>query len=768
MSDMLRVLLLEDSATDAELNERILRKAGLEFTALRVETEPEFTAALAEFKPDILLADYHLPQFDGLSALAIVSEKYPDIPFIFVTGALGEERAVDSIKLGATDYIIKDRLTRLPLAVQRALEEKALRLQRRESEEKFRKITESAQDAIIMMGADQRISFWNRAAERIFGYAVDEVIGQKLHDLIVPEAARRRFMQGFPHFQDCGEGPIIGRVQELAALRKGGEEFPVEISVAATQLSGRWHAIGIVRDITERKKALAELQHSEASLKEAQQLTRLGSWELDLVSNQLIWSDEIYRIFEIDPARFGASYDAFLAAVHPDDRNLVNQSYSDSIRNRQPYNIVHRLLMQDGRVKYVHEICATSYDDSGKPLRSAGTVQDITERKRAEIALSHANRALATLSAVNRQLVHADEEEVLLQSICQAIVEQRGYRLASVGYALHDADKSIRIMAYAGHNEGYLESIELSWAETDAGMGPSGRAIRSGATQLCQDIANDPRYRLWRDAALQRGFAASIALPLADRNGMVFGILAVYAEEVNAFSAAEVDLLEEMAGDLAFGVLTLRIRHERDLAMEQNHRHLKQLQDSLEDTVLAIASIVEMRDPYTSGHQARVADLAVAIARKLSLPDATVHAIHLAGVVHDLGKIQIPSEILSKPGKLSDIEYSLIKIHPQAGHEVLKGISFPWPIAQMVLQHHERIDGSGYPHGLKGDDILLEARIIAVADVVEAMTTHRPYRPSVGIAAALAEIERGKGSCYDLAVVEACIEVVKENGMKLP
>jgi putative nucleotidyltransferase with HDIG domain len=178
--------------------------------------------------------------------------------------------------------------------------------------------------------------------------------------------------------------------------------------------------------------------------------------------------------------------------------------------------------------------------------------------------------------------------------------------------------------------------------------------------------------------------------------------------------------------------------------------------------VRAIAAIVEMRDPYTAGHQTRVADLAAAIARQMGLPDEQVHAIHLAGAVHDLGKIQIPSEILSKPGKISDIEFSLIKTHAQAGYDILKGIRFPWPIAQMVYQHHERHDGSGYPQGLKGEDILLEARILAVADVVEAMYAHRPYRPGLGLDAALAEITTLRGITFDPKVVDACVTVFRE------
>ena len=189
--------------------------------------------------------------------------------------------------------------------------------------------------------------------------------------------------------------------------------------------------------------------------------------------------------------------------------------------------------------------------------------------------------------------------------------------------------------------------------------------------------------------------------------------------------------------------------------------------DNLKDTVHAIATIVEMRDPYTAGHQQRVAALAKAIAIEMKLSADDIEAIEIGGIVHDVGKIKIPAEILSKPGKINDIEYSLIKLHPQAGYDILKGIDFPWPIAQMVLQHHERLDGSGYPHGLKGDEILLGARILSVADVVEAISSHRPYRPSLGIEAALAEITQFRDVYFDPQVVDACLSLFRKKNYQL-
>jgi putative two-component system response regulator len=175
-----------------------------------------------------------------------------------------------------------------------------------------------------------------------------------------------------------------------------------------------------------------------------------------------------------------------------------------------------------------------------------------------------------------------------------------------------------------------------------------------------------------------------------------------------------------------------------------------------------------MRDPYTAGHERRVAELAAAVATEMDLPAFTVEGIHFGALIHDLGKIQVPAEILSKPTRISPVEFELIKGHAQAGYEILKGIEYPWPVAEMARQHHERLDGSGYPRGLKGDDILLEARVLAVADTVEAMASHRPYRPGLGIDKALAEIKRGRGSIYDPLVADACLRLFRDKGYQLP
>jgi len=229
----------------------------------------------------------------------------------------------------------------------------------------------------------------------------------------------------------------------------------------------------------------------------------------------------------------------------------------------------------------------------------------------------------------------------------------------------------------------------------------------------------------------------------------------IIKEHVRRLGPAVVNALEKKQ--------TLITKHR---AEDEREAAYKALAKAFTDVITAMSTIVEMRDPYTSGHQTKVADLSASIAGKLKLPEANIKYLRIAALIHDIGKLYIPADILSKPGKLSDIEWQLIKTHAQGSYDILKGIEFPWPIAQIALQHHERLDGSGYPRGLDGDHILLEAKILAVADVVEAMSSHRPYRAALGIEKALEEISQNRGVLYDPNVVDACLKLYSENKRK--
>jgi len=228
-----------------------------------------------------------------------------------------------------------------------------------------------------------------------------------------------------------------------------------------------------------------------------------------------------------------------------------------------------------------------------------------------------------------------------------------------------------------------------------------------------------------------------------------------------------VSVQEIKDGGRRYGWVALHIDiTERKRVEEELRQSYVKLQRALEGTVHTLVSAIEMRDPYTGHHQRRVTRLACAIARDMGLPEEQIEGLRMAGLIHDLGKITIPAEILSKPDPLDDLQFGLIKMHPQVGYDVLKEVDFPWPVAQIVLQHHERLDGSGYPQGLSDDEIMLEARILAVADVVEAMASHRPYRPPRGLDKALEEISQNRGILYDPEVVDVCLKLFTEKGFE--
>lgn len=246
-------------------------------------------------------------------------------------------------------------------------------------------------------------------------------------------------------------------------------------------------------------------------------------------------------------------------------------------------------------------------------------------------------------------------------------------------------------------------------------------------------------------------------------------------EKLKGFELGGVDYVtkpyqrEELLARVHTHLELSRLRNHLETLVEERTYELraseKKIRASLIDSIGAIAATVELRDPYIAGHQRRVARLAVAIAEEMQLPD--IEGLYFAGLVHDVGKVKVPIEILCKPGHLTEVEYALIQEHARAGHDILKVIEFPWPIADIVLQHHERLDGSGYPCRLKGDEILIEARILAVADVVEAMMYHRPYRAGLGKEAALAEIAKGRGTRFDPVTVDACLRLFREQRVDL-
>ena len=386
-------------------------------------------------------------------------------------------------------------------------------------------------------------------------------------------------------------------------------------------------------------------------------------------------------------------------------------------------------------------------------------IRDNTKRHLAEIALRAITRSLKMLSESNVALLNSSTETVLLAEYCRIAVETGGYQMAWIGLAGNGPEKDVQVVSHYGREDGYLELCEITWNDSERGCGPTGRAIRTGLVQFVESIATDPTMKPWREQALKRGYQSSIAVPFRLSNEAM-ACLTLYGVKSDIWSAPERKLLQEIAADLAFGIKALRT------AIAKIQYEIR-LQESLEQTIQVIADTGEERDSYTGGHQRRVADICTQIANELGLSADRTHGLHLAATIHDLGKIGIPAEILTKPRRLTAMEFGMIREHSTIGFNILRDVSFPWPIAQIILQHHERMDGSGYPSGLKGDALLLESRILAVADVVEAMASHRPYRAALGIDAALDAITAQRGISLDADVVDACLRIFREKEYKL-
>lgn len=268
------------------------------------------------------------------------------------------------------------------------------------------------------------------------------------------------------------------------------------------------------------------------------------------------------------------------------------------------------------------------------------------------------------------------------------------------------------------------------------------------------------------EAALNYMREAFSHIPVIVVTGAVGEVKAVELIHMGAVDFILKDRLATLPNSILKAVQMRALAIEREENLVRLQKSQDDLHASLLDFIKVLASMVELRDPYTAGHQSKVAQLSSAIAERMGLGKSQMEGVYLAGLVHDIGKIRVPSEILTKPGKLNKIEYALVQQHVEDGYNVLKQIHCNWPIADVVRQHHERLNGSGYPLKLKEKDILIEARILAVADVVDAITSHRPYRPGLGLEYALDEINKGKGLLYDVNVVEACLSLFKEKGIE--
>jgi PAS domain S-box-containing protein len=502
-------------------------------------------------------------------------------------------------------------------------------------------------------------------------------------------------------------GEKIPQTVEYCIRTKGGEELWALLNARYIYEAGKLKgATGVIYNITDRRKVAEALRESEIKYRALIETTQTGYVIIDQVGLVLDANPEYVRLTGHHDLNeiVGRSVIEW-TADHEKEKNAA--AVGECFKKGYIRNLEIDYVDSKGSFTPI-EMNATYMESEGVP-QILTLCRDITERKRADEALRESE-------SLSKSLIDYMHDAMI-------ILDWDG----SILFANRAAARIIefeRPEEFVGHNMiEYLHPDSLQKAAEDL------EAVMAGKMGFRSE------YQLYSVTG-RHIWVESIGGKILFRNASV-------------------------------NLVCIRDITERKQAEEELLRTLESLRKAVGATIQVMVSAVEARDPYTAGHQIRSADLARTIATEMGLPQGTIDAIRMAGSIHDIGKLYVPSELLTKPSRLTDIEFSLIKEHSRRGYEMLKDVESPWPLAEIIYQHHERMDGSGYPRNLKGDDILIEARILAVADVVESMASHRPYRPSLGIDAALEEIEKNRGTLYDDAVADACLRLFREKGYQL-
>jgi PAS domain S-box-containing protein len=394
MNKPLRVLHLEDEPDFASLVSAILEKEGVSAETVLVTDFANFTAVLERDSFDVILADYMLPSCNGIQALQVARQKCPEVPFLLLSGAIGEHAAIDILRTGATDYVLKSRLERLVPAIRRAVQESAEHRQRmqaeaevREGERQYRIIFD--ENPVPMCISDLETGAFlevNQAAVRHYGYARDEFLSMTTKDICSQEEASR-LSKYLAEVVGKRSEASVGHAGLWHHRRKDGTLIDVEVTWSIIRFQGRDALLTMANDLTELRRAAEALKISQASLAAAQRIARLGSWELELADletmncNKLRWSDETYRIFGVEPGREPVAGEFFFNSVHPEDRPRIQEVLQQAFRNHLPYEVEHRILLPDNQDRFVRERAEFVFDDNGKPVQLRGIVMDVTERQ---------------------------------------------------------------------------------------------------------------------------------------------------------------------------------------------------------------------------------------------------------------------------------------------------------------------------------------------------------------------------------------------------
>ena len=712
MTESLHILILEDNLADAELVQFELQEAGLVFTAKVVMTRNDFVHELQTFSPDLILSDYDLPNYNGALALAEAKKRCPDVPFVLVTGAVGEDRAIEILTKGAKDYVLKSRLEqRLVPAIRRALAEAQEHKERKKAEEELkasslysRSLIEASLDPLVTISPDGKVMDVNKATEEITGVSREQIIGKDFSDYFTePQKARAGYQKVFL------EGSVKDYPLAIRHISGSTTQVLYNATVYKNENGEVQGVFAAARDVTELKKTEAELREAHSNLDEqvkirtaeleatissmatglivynmAGKAIRMNDTAIRLLPQEIFFNktiDERARIIrwetekgqpfppdEIPVVRAlhgETSHNVILAATFPDHKLWISASaapirskdgqmlgvvasFIDITANKHAEALLQNsekryrrlfesakdgILILDadtGKVidvnPFLLELLGYSYDELyGKhiwelrvfkdiaaskeafktlqdnkynhyenlPLETRGgrsiaveivsnvylvdhnkvvqcNIRDITDRKIRENENEKYNRTLKALSRSSQVMMRAADEHAYMEQVCRIVVEDCGYAMVWIGFAEDDEHKTVRPVAYSGFEEGYIDTLKITWADTERGRGPTGTAIRTGKPAICRNMLTDPKFEPWRKEAIRRGYASSIVLPLA-AGGKAFGALTIYSKEPDSFVREEEMLLAEIANDLSYGIIAIRLREALRVSEERFH-----------------------------------------------------------------------------------------------------------------------------------------------------------------------------------------------------
>jgi PAS domain S-box-containing protein/putative nucleotidyltransferase with HDIG domain len=582
----------------------------------------------------------------------------------------------------------------------------------KENERRYRLLTEKMSDIVWIADLNLRTNYISPSIKNVLGFSQEERLRQKLDEQLTPHSLSLvlEVLSRELALEEQGNAdPNRTLKMELEYYHKDGSTRWMELVISGIRndqdvLTG---IHGVSRDISERKKAEEEISKLAAVVQFSSELVNLAT----LDGKMIFLNESGSKMLGIDPDNVGdySIMDVIPKPFEPTVRQeilpvlLAGNNWEGELQYRN---------IRTGVLTDVHAMTFTIKDAAtGTPLHLANVSRDITERKHTEEKLRKEEQRFRVLAEQSSDII-----------------------------LLINREKTI--------------IYENPAVERILGMKREDRIGKNVLENLHPD--DFPIVLNTFDALIGGKNASSqhdeIRIRHADGSWHTF--------EAVASNLTNENIVEAM-------IINLRDISERKQAEEKLQQTLKSLRRAVGATIQVLVSAVESRDSYTAGHQSRSANLACAIATEMGLAQEKIEGIRMAGIIHDIGKLSIPAEILSKPTKLTDIEFALIKEHSRSGYEMLKDVDSPWPLAEIVYQHHERINGSGYPRNLKGNEILIESRILAVADVVEAMASHRPYRAALGIEAALEEIEKNKGILYATVTADACLKLFREKGYQL-